>query len=94
MRNIVTILIFGLVVYTVYPLFVGSEEMEVFCDTLEVGGSKENVLALALKSGYSNREVKKYGQLLIIDTKAMGRYICEVTILDDSVTGKKYIFND
>ena len=93
MKNIIGLLILGVIGYTVYPLFTGSESMKTFCETVQAGESKEDVLARALKSGYTSREMEAHGQILLIDSSAMGRYICEVTILNSKVTGAKTIFN-
>lgn len=93
MKNIVVLLILGLIGYTVYPLFVGGGKMKTFCETVQAGDSKENVLARAHESGYTSRELEKQGQILLIDSRAMGRYICVVTLSNKKVTGTKYVFN-
>ncbi|TNF97725.1 MAG: hypothetical protein EP297_10030 [Gammaproteobacteria bacterium] len=93
MKNIVGLLILGFAGYIVYPLFVGDEKMKTFCETVQVGETKENVLARALEAGYTGRESEKQGQILLVDSRAMGRYICEVTISNNKVTGAKYVFN-
>ena len=93
MKKILGILIAGFIGYAVYPLFVGSGKMETFCASVLIGELTENLLAQAAESGYSSREVEKPGRILIIDSKAMGRHICEVTISNSKVTGAKYIYN-
>jgi len=93
MKQIVGLLILGFIGYSVYPLIVGGGKMESFCETVQVGESKEDVLARALSSGYTSRESAEYGQLMLIDSRAMGRYICIVSISDGKVTGSKYVVN-
>jgi len=93
-KNILTILVLVFIAYIIYPFVVGDEKMQIFCDNLQAGESKKYVLAQALKSGYTSREMEDNGQLLIIDSKAMGRYICEVTMANNRVVDRKYVFND
>jgi hypothetical protein len=94
MKNIVGLMILGFIGYTVYPIMVGGEKMKTFCETVLLKESKETLLDRAQESGYSSRDLEKQGQILLIDSTAMGRYICEVTISDNKVTGAKYVFNN
>jgi len=72
---------------------VGGGKMKTFCAAVQAGELKEDVLARALESGYSSHEVEKHGRILIIDSRAMGRHICELTISNSQVSGAKYIYN-
>jgi len=93
MKQIAGLLILGFIGYTVYPLLVGDGKMRSFCTTIRTGESKSVVLARAMDSGYSSRELEGQNQILIIDSRAMGRYICDVSLSDDKVTGSKYVPN-
>ena len=47
-----------------------------------------------LDAGYTKHEVAEHGQLLLIDSRAMGRTICDVSISNGEVAGSRYVFND
>ena len=93
-KNILGLLIFGIIGVTIYPLFVGNENMELFCESVPMDESEDILLARALESGYTNVEVRDQDQILIIDSRAMGRFICEVTLSDNKVIGTRYVLND
>jgi hypothetical protein len=94
MKYVIGLLILGFVGYTIYPLVLGGRHMESFCESIQVGDSEVDVLARALDSGYTKLEVAEHGQLLLIDSRAMGRYICDVSISNGEVAGSRYVFND
>ena len=63
--------------------------MKSFCTTILVGESKNVALARVIDSGYSSRELEGQNKILLIDSSAMGRYICDVSLSDDKVTGSE-----
>lgn len=67
--------------------------MRAFCEEIPVGELAEIVLDRADDLGYSNRELES-GQILIIDSRAMGRFICDVSISDGKIVGVTYVHND
>ena len=67
--------------------------MRAFCEEIPVGELAEIVLDRADDLGYSNRELES-GQILIIDSRAMGRFICDVSISDGKIVGVTYVYND
>ena len=67
--------------------------MKSFCTTILVGESKNVALTRAIDSGYSSRELEGQNKILLIDSSAMGRYICDVSLSDDKVTGSEYKSN-
>ena len=93
MKQWTGILLLGIFAYIVYPFIVGDENMKSFCTTIEAGELMSVVSVRATDSGYSSRALEGQNKVLIIDSNAMGRYICEVSLSDDKVTGSKYVPN-
>ncbi len=79
--------------YVVYPFIVGDSKMQSFCETIKVGDLEGSVLALANDHGYSRRELDN-GRLLLIDSRAMGRFICDISIADGKIAEVTYVHND
>jgi hypothetical protein len=93
MKQLVGLVILGLFGFAIYPFIVGDENMESFCKTIEAGELTDVVFSRAKESGYSSRVLEDQNKVLIIDSSAMGRYICEVSLSDDKVTGAMYVPN-
>ena len=93
MKQLVGLVILGVFGFVVYPFIVGDENMESFCKTIQVGELTDVVFARAKESGHSSRVLEEQDKALIIDSSAMGRYICEVSVSDDKVIGTKYVPN-
>lgn len=91
--RVIGLLLAGGLAYLVVPFLVGGSKMQSFCEAIKAGESKEEVLTRADERGYSRREPDD-GRLLLIDSRAMGRFICDVSISDSKVTGAAYIHND
>lgn len=67
--------------------------MRAFCEAISVGELAGAILARADNLGYSNRKLENE-QVLIIDSRAMGRFICELSISDGKIVGATYVHND
>ncbi len=82
--------------YALYPFVVGSSEMEKFCSSIVPGEAKIELIKRAEMAHYSIKESNLNGadRVLVIDSRAMGRYICDVTLEENRVATSKYIFND
>jgi hypothetical protein len=93
MKQLVGLVILGIFGFVVYPFVVGNENMESFCTTIQAGELTDVVFTRAKESGYSSRVLEEQNKVLIIDSGAMGRYICEVSLSDDKVIGTKYVPN-
>jgi hypothetical protein len=93
MKQLIGLVILGIFGFVVYPFIVGDENMESFCTTIQVGELADVVFTRAKESGYSSRSLEEQNKVLIIDSAAMGRYICEVSLSDDKVIGTKYVPN-
>jgi hypothetical protein len=93
MKQIAGLLILVFIGFIVYPLLVGDAKMKSFCATIRTGESRSVVVTRAMDAGYSSREIEGQNQILLIDSRAMGRYICDVSLSDDKVTGAKYVPN-
>jgi len=92
-KQLAGLLLLGIFGYVVYPFILGGENMESFCTTIQVGESMNVVSARANDSGYSVRAMEEQNKVLIIDSAAMGRYICEVSSSNDQVTSTQYVPN-
>ncbi|MFC1523721.1 hypothetical protein ACFL6N_02910 [Thermodesulfobacteriota bacterium] len=89
-------LILGTIISVLYPFIVGGGEMEEFCSAIKPGEMKNELMNRAKGARYSIVESNFDGadMLLIIDSRAMGRYICEVTLQDEQAATTKYVYND
>ena len=87
------LLLAGGLAYLVYPFIVGGPKMQSFCEAIAVGESKEVVVARAGEIGYSRSDLDN-GRMLIIDSAAMGRYICDVSTSGGKVSEATYVSND
>ena len=92
-NRVLGLLLAGGLAYLVYPFVVGGSKMQSFCEAIALGEPKEVVVARASAIGYSTSEPGN-GRMLIIDSAAMGRYICDVSIADGRVSEAAYVFND
>jgi hypothetical protein len=90
--RIVGLLLLGGLSYVVYPFVVGGTQMQSFCEAIQVGELEEKVLARVDNRGYTRRELEK-GRLLIIDSGAMGRFICDISISDGKIVEATYVHN-
>ena len=93
MKQLLGLVILGIFGFVVYPFVVGDENMESFCKTIQVGEQTDVVFTRAKEFGYSTRVLEEQNKTLIIDSSAMGRYICAVSLSDDKVIGSKYVPN-
>ena len=66
--------------------------MQSFCEAIQVGELEENLMTRADDHGYTSRELKK-GKILIVDSRAMGRFICVVSISKGKVVSVTYVHN-
>lgn len=70
--------------------------MKTFCQQISPGLSLNEVHKLTEQTHYKlleNKEGNKH-TITIIDGKAIGRFICEVTLDHNKVIEAKYIYND
>ena len=93
MKHLAGLVALGIFGFVIYPFIVGDENMELFCTSIQAGELSDVVFARAKESGYSSRVLEGQSKVLIIDSGAMGRYICEVSLADDKVTGAIYVPN-
>ncbi|MFC1830240.1 hypothetical protein ACFL0O_11595 [Thermodesulfobacteriota bacterium] len=70
--------------------------MKKFCDQITVGMQLDDVYKLVEQTHYRYKERKEGDKHLItiIDTRAMGRFICQVTLIQDKVIEARYVYND
>lgn len=90
--RIIGLLLIGGFSYVVYPFVMSGTQMHSFCEAIQVGESEERVLARVDKRGYTSRELEK-GRILLIDSRAMGRFICDISISDGKIVGATYVHN-
>jgi hypothetical protein len=88
------ILILIVIAYSIYPCLIGGSKMEDFCNTIQPGEFDKNIVTRAKKAGYSYYQSPEESPLLIVDSQAMGRFICEISISEGKATKSRYVFND
>ena len=90
------IILLGVIVFAIYPFVVGERQMEKFCATVGSGEMKSELMMRANAKKYAVRETEVNGKemVLVIDSSAMGRFICEVKLEEGMVTSSRYVFND
>ena len=79
-----------------WPLVTGGDNMETFCAGINPGISRATVLDRTRMEGYDVRPYESdQAQLdLIVDRRAMGRFVCEVTYIEGMVEAARYVQND
>lgn len=89
-------IIFIFVYFGIMPFISGGKNMKSFCETISPGMALSDVKVLAEKHNYRIVERNNRGKntIKIIDTAAMGRFICEVSFIQGSVVDAEYIHND
>jgi hypothetical protein len=81
--------------WSVCRFFIREGKMQDFCGQIAVGMPRDAVIALAEKHEYDvYPNPQNEDPLLIVDSKAMGRFICEVRIQQGCVTAAEYVLND
>jgi len=96
-KNVIGVFIILVFLYFgVLPFVFGAKKMKTFCQQLTPGLSANEVSKSAEQTRYKLLESKEEDKhtMTIIDGKAMGRYICEVTLEHNKVIEARYIFND
>ncbi len=75
--------------------FIRERKMQDFCGQIAAGMPQETVIELAAAQEYKVfPSADEAAPLLVVDRKAMGRFVCEVSIQQGRVTAAKYVFND
>ena len=96
-KNIVGVFIILVFLYFgVLPFVFGAKKMRTFCQQITPGLPTNEVHRLIEQTHYKCLEFKEGDKhtLTIVDGKAMGRFICEVTLDHNKVIEARYIFND
>jgi hypothetical protein len=97
LKNVIGVIIILFVLYFgLLPFVFGAKKMKSFCQQITPGLATSEVYKLTEQTHYRLLEVKEgdLESLTIIDAKAMGRFICEMTLDHDKVIEARYIFND
>jgi len=96
-KNILAILIFFAVIYFgIIPFIFGGKKIKTFCRQIIPGMKSNEVYKLIDRTHYKFLENKKGDNhtITIIDSKAMGRFICEVSLDHGKVIEARYVYND
>jgi hypothetical protein len=96
-RNVIAISILVAFVYLgIMPFISGGKKMKSLCIEITPGMTLGEVHQLIEQNHYKFIENKNGDSrtITIIDSKAMGRFICEVSLDRDKVVETKYIYND
>jgi hypothetical protein len=78
------------------PFIFGGEKMKTFCQQITPGMPSNEAYKLIEQTHYrflENKEGENH-TITIIDSKAMGRFICEVALDQDKVIDARYVYND
>lgn len=89
---LIAILYFG-----IWPFIGAGDRMESFCSNVPMGMAQpEFYRYVKEQSKYQIVESKEYGmfRVLVVDAKAMGRYVCEVIMEEGKTAKAKYVFNN
>ena len=97
MKIIGAVIFCAFLYFGLLPFIFGGKKMENLCRQITLGMSSSEIYQVMKgKTRYRIKDYKKENQriITIIDTKAMGRFICGVSLKDNKVVEAKYIFND
>lgn len=97
MKTIIAAIIIVILIYFgLSPFVFGEKKMKSICSQIISGQRSIEVHKLIEKYSYKIIEKKEGNNVIItiIDSKAMGRFICEVVLNEDKVVEAKYIKND
>lgn len=81
------------IVYWLYPFVLGERQMQEFCRSLMIGSARKDVEA-AVEGKSLNIVIGKEQIGYVHDTRAFGRFICEVRFVDDRLVSAEYFLND
>jgi hypothetical protein len=88
-------IILGALFYVaVWPFVVGGSNMQSFCQSLAKGVLISRVRDIAEENRYRMTPPDKTGRAFIHDTRAFGRFICEVQFKEERLTSARYQQND
>ncbi len=96
-KNVLAILIILAVIYFgIVPFLLGGKKMETFCSQITPGMQVKEVYKSIDQTRYKYLENKEGDShtITIIDSKAMGRFICEVALSQNNVVEVRYVYND
>jgi len=81
--------------YGLLPSVVGSSKLKDFCTTIQAGESTEKLIKRSDIAGYTNNVINVAGTsyILVTNKKEVSRFVCEVTVRDESVASARYLLN-
>ena len=93
---IAIMVILAFIYFGIIPYIFGGKKMETFCGQLAPGMQSKEVYELIAQTDYKYLENKGQNPqtIIIIDSEASGRFICEVAIHQDKVIDASYAIND
>jgi len=96
-KTVIAILIIVTVIYIgIMPFVFGGNKMKTFCRKITPGMQSNEIYKLIERTHYKlleNKEGENH-TITIIDSKAMGRFICEIVLIQDKVIEARYVHND
>ena len=96
-KNALAIITIVLLAYFgIMPFILGGKNMASFCKRITPGMKSSDVKRLAERYNYKVIEHSNSWKhtMTIVDTKAMGRFICEISLNQESVAEARYYCND
>ena len=93
---IAIVIILAFIYFGIIPYIFGGKKMEAFCEQVTPGMQSKEVYKLIAQTDYKYLENKGQNPqtIIIIDSEASGRFICEVAIEQDKVIDASYVIND
>ncbi|MDP1953639.1 MAG: hypothetical protein Q8K71_04105 [Polaromonas sp.] len=79
--------------WVVWPFMTNSDEIKKFCGALTMGASAVQVQAQAKQQGYRVSSLVE-GRAFVHDSKAFGRFTCDLQFGPDGLVSAVYSFND
>ena len=95
-NGLAILIIVAAVYFGIMPFVFGGKKMKTFCRQIPPGMPLNEVCQLIEQAHYKYLEDKQRGRhtITIIDSKAMGRFVCEVALSQDKVIEARYVYND
>ena len=93
---IAIIVILAFINFGIIPYIFGGKKMKTFCGQFAPGMQSKEVYELIAQTDYKFLENKgpNTQTIIIIDSEASGRFICEVAIEQDKVINASNVIND
>ena len=96
MRALAIIIVVAIAYFGIIPFIFGGKKMKSFCGRISPGMKSSEIILLAEKENYTIIERKEAGKqyITIADARAMGRFVCEISLYKEAAVEARYVHND